>query len=322
MDQIAINAFNGEIKKRILEALKLDAREIIDLGGFESHVFSVGAKILRVTHHSHREAEQIAAELEFIRYLSESGAAVCLPNTLPNGKLLQHFDDFTVCLFDRARGNLLSEEDWTPAVIRKWGRCIGIFHRLAQTFEPQFQRIDWQVDENHDFAARIPPEQTQIVEISSELMSELKRLPVNRDIYGLIHGDAHAGNFFKQGETLTFFDFDDAIYMWFVYDIATILFGAVLAQHVNSHRLAQETMARYFLPLFMEGYGEEFSVDPFVYGELARFLKLRELSLYAVIHAHMDVDRLAGWYPQKFMKGRQRRIENEEPFLNLDFEHL
>ena len=56
--------------------------------------------------------------------------------------------------------------------------------------------------------------------------------------------------------------------------------------------------------------------------EIPRFLKLRELSLYAVIHAHMDVNNLTDWYPVKFMKDRQRRIENDEPFLDMDFTKL
>jgi hypothetical protein len=33
------------------------------------------------------------------------------------------------------------------------------------------------------------------------------------------------------------------MYLWLAYDIATILFGAVLAQHVGEFRPAQEAMA-------------------------------------------------------------------------------
>jgi len=320
LDQIAIDAFNSEIKQRILEDLGLSGKKVIDLGGFESFVFAVDDKILRITHDSHRSPEQIAAELEFINHLADNGAAVCLPNKLPDGELLSRVDSFTACFFDRAKGRVLNLNDWSPPVIQEWGRCIGKFHQLSQTFRPANRRIDWREDENHNFVGRIPASQTAIIEIAQQLLAGLEALPVNDAIYGLIHGDAHAGNFFLDKGRLTFFDFDDAIYMWFAYDIATILFSAVLGEHVEASRQAQEGEALRFLPLFLEGYNEVFPLDQFVIREMGRFLKLRELSLYAVIHAHMDVNNLTDWYPARFMKDREQRIAGSEPYLDLDFE--
>ena len=319
MDQIAIEAFSNELKHQILDDLGLAGKKVTGLDGFESFVFTFDDKILRITHHSHRRPDQIAAELEFIKHLADKGAAVCLPNTLPNGELLSSVDSFTACIFDRAKGSVLTRNDWTPPVIQEWGRCIGGFHQLSRSFRPDNKRIDWRQDENHNFAARIPASQAKIIELANQLLAGLETLPVNDDIYGLIHGDAHAGNFFLDGGRLTFFDFDDAIYMWFAYDIATILFSAVLAEHVEASRQAQEAEALRFLPLFLEGYREVFPVDAFVISELNRFLKLRELSLYAVIHAHMDVHNLTDWYPARFMKNREQRIVNGEPYLDLDF---
>jgi len=49
------------------------------------------------------------------------------------------------------------------------------------------------------------------------------------------------------------------------------------------------------------------------------FLKLRELSLYAVIHAHMNPGEPDGWLSRKFMQGRRERIEQALPFVELDF---
>lgn len=320
MQQIAIDAFSSELRQQFLDRLGLSGKKVRDLGGFESFVFVVDNKILRITHHSHRLPDQIAAELEFIKHLAENGAGVCLPCTLLNGELLCTVGSFTACMFDRAKGRLLTKGDWTPSVIKEWGRCVGGFHQLARSFHPVHKRTDWRDDENQDFAGRIPADQPAIIEISKQILIDLETLPVNSEIYGLIHGDAHAGNFFLDHGRLTFFDFDDAIYIWFVYDIATILFGAVLAQHVGASRRSQEAQALRFLPPFLEGYNEVAPVDRFVVREMDRFLKLRELSLYAVIHDHMDVTSLTDWYPAKFMKGREQRIVNEEPFLDLDFE--
>lgn len=319
MEQIAIDAFSDELKHQIFDTLGLADKKVTGLDGFESFVFALDDKIIRITHHSHRLPDQIAAELEFIKYLADQDAAVCLPNTLPNGELLSTIDSFTACIFDRAEGRPPGRGVWAPSVIREWGRCIGAFHELSRSFKALNKRIDWREDENHNFAGRIPDSQSKIIELAEQLLSGLETLPVNDDIYGLIHGDAHAGNFFLHEGKLTFFDFDDAIYMWFAYDIATILFSAVLGEHVEASRQAQEAEALSFLPIFLEGYSEVFPVDSFVTREMDRFLKLRELSLYAVIHAHMDVNNLTDEYPARFMKDREQRIVNGEPFLDMDF---
>jgi amicoumacin kinase len=322
LQAIAAGAFTDEIRQYFFRELDINDSDVTDLGGFESFVFAFDDKILRITHFTHRMPEQIAAELEFIKYLAENGAAVCQPNRLPNGQLLLTYALFSACVFDCARGRLATGADMSPSFIRRWGGCIGTFHRLARDFEPDQRRIDWRADENHDFSARIPVEQAQIIEIGNDLLKGLETLPVNRNLYGLIHGDAHAGNFFTDDGRLTFFDFDDAIFMWFSYDIATVLFGAVLGRHVTLTRRAQEAEAKRFLPPFLEGYAAEFPVGKFVMEEMHRFLKLRELSLYAVIHDHMDVNNLTDWYPVKFMKDRQQRIEKHEPFLDMDFTRL
>ena len=319
MDQIALEAFNDQLKQQIFDDLGLSGKKVTLLDGFESFVFASDDKIVRVTHHSHRLPPQIAAELEFIKYLADKGAAVCLPNTLPNGELLSTIDSFTACIFDRAKGEAPGRGDWVPSVIKEWGRCIGGFHQLSQSFKPANKRIDWRQDENHNFAGRIPASQGKIIALANQLLADLEALPVNDDIYGLIHGDAHAGNFFVDDGKLTFFDFDDAIYMWFAYDIATVLFSAVLGQHVEASRSAQEAEALRFLPHFLEGYSEVLPVDPFVLREMDRFLKLRELSLYAVIHAYLDVNSLTDWYAGRFMKNREQRIVNGEPHLDMDF---
>ncbi len=297
----------------------MDFRTASDLGGFESFVFARADRILRVTHHSHRMPDQIAAELEFINYLADRGGAVCKPVPLADGELLKSYDDFSACQFQRAPGGVIGAADWGPELFKTWGGCIGRFHRIAAGFEAEHLRTDWRRDENHHFSKRLPPEHQEIAERGAQLLGGFENLPVTKANYGLIHGDAHPGNFFIDDKSLAFFDFDDAIYMWFAYDVATILFGAVLAREVDNTRLAQEAQARYFLPHFLEGYATEASTGELMLAEFPRFLKLRELSLYAVIHAHLDVHNLDDWYPAKFMLDRTHRLVRDEPFLDLDF---
>ena len=189
-------------------------------------------RIFRISHTSHRTAQQLKAELEFLLYLSDGTAAVSKPLPLPNGALVQQLGNFSICSFEKAASSQV-ETQFSDDLIQEWGRSIGMFHRLAKSFVAKAPRPSWWEDENHQFLKRIPGREAAVLNASDRLMSTLSDLPQTEDCYGLIHSDAHAGNFLVDGDQLTFFDFDDSLYAWFGYDLATILFGAVLQPWVN-----------------------------------------------------------------------------------------
>ena len=97
------------------------------------------------------------------------------------------------------------------------------------------------------------------------------------------------------------------------------MFGAVLQPWMGDTQAARETHAATFLRHFFEGYDSVIPVGTFMRQNMSLFLKLRELSLYAVIHAHMDVTDLQDWFPVKFMQDRRERIESDEAVFNIDF---
>ena len=173
-------------------------------------MYGVDHRVIRITYKSHRTRRQLLGELEFLRYLKTRGAAVAVPIPFDSGDKIITMADFHVCQFERATGAAASMElHFKPAVIREWGRCIAAFHRLARDFEPIYQRQSWREDENHQFGARIPIDQTIVLQRSKELMTRLSKLEESSNSYGLIHSDAHAGNTVDDKGTLTFFDFDD-----------------------------------------------------------------------------------------------------------------
>jgi hypothetical protein len=55
---------------------------------------------------------------------------------------------------------------------------------------------------------------------------------------------------------------------------------------------------------------------------LSTFLKLREIDLYVVIHRSFDVNKVDDLWAARYMKGRKQRIENDVPYIDLDFESL
>jgi Ser/Thr protein kinase RdoA (MazF antagonist) len=316
MDREARAAFNETTQTEIFDWLGIPFSEVSDLNGFENFVFSAHDRIIRVTHKSHRDRHQLLGALEFIAYLAEAGAPVAGPVRLPDHQLLKSFEAFHVCQFQVAQGESLRDALPDDSQIHAWGHSIGMFHRLAKDFVPEHRRQNWQEDENHDFRKRIPGEEEAVLAASDRMLASLAALRADDTVYGLIHSDAHPGNFLAEGARLTFFDFDDSLYTWFGYDIATILLGVALNCAMQAE--VAEAAVQEFLQTFLAGYEEQMPRSSLMLAQMPLFLKLREFSLYAVIKAHMGDESLEGM-PRVFMQDRKEHLAADAPFLDLDF---
>jgi Ser/Thr protein kinase RdoA (MazF antagonist) len=149
-----------------------------------------------------------------------------------------------------------------------------------------------------------------------ELLKYIENLPKDRDSYGIVHQDAHAGNFFvDDDQKITLFDFDDCCYSWFVNDIAIILFYIVMGTK------DKKEFAHEFMKYFLKGYKRENYLDTIWFKEIPYFLKLREIDLYSVIHRSFDPTNISPW-SERYMNGRKEKIENNEPYIDIDIDLL
>lgn len=314
MRQEVIQAFSANIRHELFRRLGVSGRAT-DLEGFENFVYLVGDQIVRVTHESHRSVDQLNGELEFLKMLDEKGAPVAAPVQLPDGRYIESVQGYHACLFQKARG-VRVHHPIDRNIIEAWGEAIGLFHSLAKGYSSDYPRPDWQDDDNHQFRERIPAEQHLILTIADELMAQLTTLPTDDAVYGMIHSDAHPGNFLVNGDRLTFFDFDDCLFAWFGYDLATLMFGIALL--VEEKDRAAEVAG--FLETFLNGYQRTNSVDALLLSAMPQLLRLRELSFYGVVHAFMDPDNLVYETARRYMHGRRSRLEQGVPLVELDFQ--
>lgn len=305
----------------------LDIDRIKSLDGFENFVCESARDgrdyILRISHSSHRTADQIRAELDWVNYLAEKGAPVCVPLRSNNGLLVETIDNtdhsFMAVVFEKARGKYVSRDDQTSAMTRNRGRLLGQIHALSKRYvapEGRPRRHHWYEEEDFsDFEKFLKPGDEVVVQRFHELIERLRSYPPDRESYGLIHFDAHTGNMFFEGNRPTLFDFDDCAHDFFMADIAIPLFYAIL---FLPPKWSRKQYARDFLRNIFAGYREYNELDSRWLELIPLVLKRREIILYVAINRGKDTDN-PDEFCRRYMEGRRERIENNVPYLDIDF---
>jgi len=329
MDQSIRDRFSRAILQEAMSLYSIAEGPIAELDGFESFIYEYvrdgrGA-ILRIAHSSRRSVALIEGEVDWINHLAAGGAPVHRVVLSSNGRLVEVIDDgrggqFLTTAFVKAVGKPPWELDSTEDYLEHYGQTLGRIHALTKGYEPppgRGRRPQWDDPIMQDVERNLPPTEALAVARHQTHLDTVSDLPKDRDSYGLIHYDAHEANLLVDDDgQITLFDFDDCAYSWFIYDIAIVLF------HATAAREDRESFTAGFMPPFLRGYSRENRLDGRWLGQMPRFLKLREIDLYAVIHRSFDVEDLDDWWCERFMDGRKERIEEDSPVIDFDFESL
>jgi Ser/Thr protein kinase RdoA (MazF antagonist) len=84
--------------------------------------------------------------------------------------------------------------------------------REYQLRQASWKRPEWDDPVMLEVEQYLPVEDQKIKNIYYELRDYIRALPRDNETYGLIHQDAHRGNFFvNQNGKITLFDFDDCV---------------------------------------------------------------------------------------------------------------
>lgn len=325
------------IKERYHEAVLQEAMRRYDiaagqihlLDGFESFMYEYerdsAAYILRIAHSFRRSPALIQGEVDWINYLAAGGTSVSPAIPSANGRLVETIADgqgehFLVTAFVKAPGQPPWEVGWTPALFETYGQLLGRMHALTKGYrvpDPVWRRPQWDDEVMLDGAKFLPASEAVAAAKLEQTVAHLRALPRDDDSYGLTHFDAHGSNLVIDGDgTITLFDFDDCCYCWFVHDIAIVLFYIVMGAEDEAG------FAASFLTHFLRGYRRENRLAPRWLSEIPHFLKLREVDMYTIIHRSFDVENLDDPWCVRYMRDRKRRIENDVPYLDLDFASL
>jgi Ser/Thr protein kinase RdoA (MazF antagonist) len=330
MDPKIAERFHPSILDAARQRYDIAADKIRLLDGFESFMYEFerpdGRFILRIGHSQRRSPDLIRGEVDWINYLAAGGATVARAILSRDGNLVEPVDDgqggqFLCTAFVQAPGGEVRAEQINDRLFINYGRLLGRMHALAKTYvlpNPAWKRFEWDDHANMRVEDWLPARYTAILARYRPLKAHLFSLPKDRDGYGMIHQDAHPGNFFVDDDyTITLFDFDDCVYGHFIYDIAMVLFYTSIWEEDPADFTGR------FMPAFLSGYREENRLDPAWLQELPHFLTLREIDLFAQIHfSFKDGDHPDHSWAAHYMRGRQERIESGAPFIDYDWNAL
>ncbi len=327
MDKTAREAYSEAVLQEVLRRFGAEPGSIKALNGFESFIYEYTRNgqelVLRVTHSGRRSPAEIEGEIDWLNYLTDRDVPAARAVPSMNGNFVEvvpganGFSFLAASFVKAAGGSARRPEIWNTTLFREMGRIMGRMHRLTKAYQPRNPSLKRPyIEIDFDGMERfIPASETIVLEKAGAIRERLRHLPKDINSYGLIHFDFHRGNFFVDEGRITLFDFDDCLYGWFAADIAISLFYAV--PHHCESKEDLDNAAR-FMDYFMEGYRMENMISSQWMRTIPLFLKQREIDLYAVVHRSMDVNNLDQW-GTSYMTRRKWKIENDIPFVNLDF---
>ncbi len=318
--------YNDSILEQACSRYGIDSTRVELLDGFESFIYEYpkdgSSYILRISHSLRRSFEMIQAESDWLNYLADNGVSVSrtVPSISDNHvEVIQDNKDgtFLATAFIKAEGSFKDSGNWSPELVYQLGQILGTMHALGKTYHPTHKRLHWDDPIMLEVESVLPASESAVLLKYRELISHLDGLDRSSESYGLIHQDAHAGNFLiDSNQKITLFDFDDACYGWYANDIAISLFYAVMPADDKAQ------FSRFFLEHLLSGYRSRNELASHWVKEIPWFLKLREIDLYAVIHRSFDLENLDDPWVENYMEGRKEKIETGVPYINFDFESM
>ena len=287
---------------------------------FRCSTTSQGDYFARVS--DYKSYEEQLAEVTYTNYLQHRGLAVpaALP-TLTGAVVLQaQLDERTVSivLYQGAPGRHLPKQEWNAEVLKVLGRQIGTLHRLSAEFAAEFptQHLnDWHQNDEYDFLAHIPEEETTIRAVAEKVVAELKAIPQDQLNYGITHGDLWLENVLVTADfTLTLIDFQDYEKNFYLYDLVVPLYSAMEFSFVGGGNLAE--YGQQLSAAILAGYQEERALSPAMLAKLPLFFKLKELFEYNLMHLYWDHQQLTEEQVRLLNHYRLRLENNYSLFKN------
>ena len=237
---------------------------------------------LRLCPAAEKKLPDIAAEIEFIRYLRAQGYPAMEPVFTLSGELCAPISTpwgaYHMSAFRRVPGMAIEDVPLAPDILHAYGKSMGHMHRLSADFTPTTRRPSYE-DVADDMRSILPE---RLLPVLEDVLHQLSRLPRTKESYGLVHYDYEVDNVFYDEATqrISVIDFDDSLYHFYALDVEQALDS--LSELIPPANFPQARA------IFLDGYRTEHPLPPEIeatFPLMRRFINLRTC---ARLHTCLD----------------------------------
>ncbi|UVI30430.1 phosphotransferase enzyme family protein [Paenibacillus spongiae] len=254
-----------------------------------------GGFFVRITNYK-TDREQ-AEEVNWVNFLYHEGIGVPQPIPSRKGTFVEKVmldEEKLAVVFQAAPGIHLPRSQWNSSIFRKLGQQMGRMHRASRAYTEREAAVyikDWHDNDEYDFLAHIPREETVIRDMARDVLDRVNKLPRDPDYYGIIHGDLWLENILvDRDHKLTMIDFQDCEKHYYGFDLAVPIYSALEFSFAGKGNIGE--YAQSIAGALIEGYQEENDLPAEVLQHMPIFMKLKELFEYNLMHMYWNRDEL------------------------------
>lgn len=329
----------NQINAFILEQAKLLYRvEFVKentMGNSGNKVFEVKTQkdryMLKASDYTSESKSHTSFQLKWMEYLASHLSAVIKPIRSVKNNLCEviHFQNksYILCLFEKAPGKIVdisNPEEFNEDLFFRLGALMGNMHKLTIDYKGNIRKPEF------EWTGAVTSWRYNNKILDSDVQrslhyyfGEIKKLPIKKDNYGIIHYDIHTDNFFVHNSNIKLFDFDACQFNWFAADMASAIFFMVqkgagpLTNKSEKERI--EFAETYFIS-YLKGYLESNTISAYWIKKIELFMKYQmgDEYIYAQNYWPQELADQRDWYKNWFGD----KIKNNLPYVFIDYEKI
>ncbi|WP_105615621.1 phosphotransferase enzyme family protein [Vallitalea okinawensis] len=331
--------FRHALEKSIQETYDFDKVILNQLDAHDGsmntvfHMCSTASEgYVRVTTRADRSIADLMAEVDFIRHLDVYGVSVATPYTSKDGKdvsIIKHMENvFCYVIFRVATGEQLSHRGYKyiegiPLSKHHYncGQILAQIHKASETYIPTAGYKRHHILDHFKVLIEtlIPYEMIVVRGKFNALINQLEQLEKVDMSYGMIHGDFGDGNYnidYRNGN-ITLFDFDDAGYCWYMYEIASAWSASTGWVMHEGDLVRRKVLMDQIFATIVEGYRSIRVLDDAYIEQLPLYLKLVEMEHFLGELLYVTITEGAIDFEDEELQELIHCIENDIPYLGI-----
>lgn len=311
----------------------VDVVNKINMGQSGNMIFEVQKEqifyILKVSEYHPVEQAHLEMQLDWVMYLSQHMNGVFKPVYSVHHHLMEIVSiadrKYMMFLQEKALGNLVdihNPKEYNETLFFHLGALMGKMHACTAQYvkDPIDSRFVWDNDA-YSWRGKVPIKDAEVRRFDTFLKTELHKLPITKDSYGIIHYDIHPHNFFVHHGAITIFDFDACQFNWYAADIASTLFFMVQTSANPLMRQSEEVrsaFAQRFLIAYLKGYTQSHTLHEYWLYTFDLFMKYQMIDEYRSAQDYLKEE--LGDQHAYYLDWFKKRIIQQIPYVDIDYQ--